>query len=265
MSEPASKPAPNRISGVLLDLSGVVFEGDAALDGAAASIGTLRARGLALRFITNTTSKPLRTLVEKLNGLGIPASPGDVVTPATAARALVRERGLSPLLVVHPDLLEDFGPPGPGPRDAVVLGDAGRAFSYEALNQAFRLVDGGADFIALARNRHFKDADGALSLDAGPFVAALEYASRRQAHLIGKPAASFYAAALADLAVPAEGAVMVGDDVESDVEGALAAGMAGILVRTGKYREGDEARIDPRPTATLADLREAADWILART
>jgi len=265
MSEPAASGPPKTITGVLLDLSGVVFEGDAIVGDAVAAIADLKGRGLALRFVTNTTSTPLRTLVDKLNGLGIAATAREVVTPATAARALVRERGLSPLLVVHPDLLEDFDPPVPGARNAVVLGDAGRAFSYEVLNEAFRLIDGGAAFIALARNRTFKDADGGLSLDAGPFVAALEYATRREAHLIGKPAAPFYAAALADLGVAADEAVMVGDDVESDVAGALEAGMAGLLVRTGKYREGDEGRIDPGPTATPADLRRAADWILARS
>lgn len=57
---------------------------------------------------------------------------------------------------------------------------------------------------------------------------------------------------------------MIGDDAESDVQGAVEAGTAGILVRTGKYREGDETRIEPGPTATLADLREAVDWVLAR-
>lgn len=103
-----------------------------------------------------------------------------------------------------------------------------------------------------------------MSLDAGPFVAALEYASRREALLIGKPSALFYEAAVAHLGTPADETAMVGDDVESDVLGAMEAGMAGILVRTGKYREGDESRIEPAPTATVTDLREAVNWILER-
>ncbi|WP_336487597.1 TIGR01458 family HAD-type hydrolase [Methylobacterium nigriterrae] len=259
----APKPA-GRIAGVLLDLSGVVFVGDAAIGEAVASLRDLRASGLPLRFVTNTTSKPLRALLEQLRRLGIEAGSRDIVTPATAARRLVRERGLSPRLVVHPDLLEDFAPPPARPADAVILGDAGRAFSYEALNEAFRLIEGGAAFIALARNRTFKDADGQLSLDAGPFVAALEYATRRDALLIGKPSAAFYAAAVADLGTAARETAMIGDDVEADVAGALEAGMAGLLVRTGKYKHGDEGRIDPGPTATLADLRQAVDWVLER-
>ena len=144
----------------------------------------------------------------------------------------------------------------------VIVGDAGGAFSYQTLNEAFRLIEAGAAFIALARNRTFKDTDGQLSLDAGPFVAALEFASRRDALLVGKPSALFYAAALADLGTSPRETVMIGDDVEADVAGAMQAGMAGILVRTGKYKTGDEARVDPAPTATVTDLRQSVNWIL---
>lgn len=257
-----------RIAGVLLDLSGVVFDGDGAIGQAAESIRDLRAHGVPVRFVTNTTSVPRRVLREKLDGLGIAAADHDIFTPAIAARALVRQRTLSPHFLVHPALTEDLiedsdGPPG-RPPDAVVVGDAGRAFSFDSLNAAFRLVHEGAAFIALARNRTFRDGDGAPSLDAGPFVAALEYATRREALLVGKPSAAFYAAALAHLGTTAEETAMVGDDVESDVAGAMEAGMAGLLVRTGKYEAGDETLIEPAPTATVADLRRAVDWILER-
>lgn len=254
-----------KISGVLLDLSGVVFSGGEAIGDAVASVRDLREAGLGLRFVTNTTSKPLCTLVERLNRLGIEAVPGDVFTPARAARALVRERGLSPRFLVQPALLEDLDGSAGGPPDAVIMGDAGAGFTFEALNEAFRLIEDGADFVALAKNRSFKDSDGRLSLDAGPFVAALEYASRREAHLVGKPSPAFYAAALAELGTSADETAMIGDDVESDVAGAMEAGMMGILVRTGKYKEGDEERIEPAPSAVVADLREAVDWVLGRS
>lgn len=251
-----------QVAGVLLDLSGVVLIGDEPIGDAVACIADLRKRGIPIRFVTNTTSQPLRVLLETLRQLGIEAARSDIFTPAMAARTLIRERALSPHLLVHPDLLEDFDTPPEGTCDAVVVGDAGASFSYETLNDAFRLIEGGAAFIALARNRTFKDAGGRMSLDAGPFVAALEYASRRDALLVGKPSASFYAAALADLGTSPRETVMIGDDVEADVAGAMQAGMAGILVRTGKYKAGDENRVDPAPTVTVADLRPAVTWIL---
>jgi HAD superfamily hydrolase (TIGR01458 family) len=147
---------------------------------------------------------------------------------------------------------------------AVVVGDAGDAFDYASLNRAFRELIDGANLIALAKNRSFKDADGKLSLDAGAFVAALEFASQRTALVLGKPAPGFLEAALASMDCPPKYAVMVGDDAEADVAGALRAGLgAAVLVRTGKYCHGDEERFEPTPTVTVENLSAAADWIVA--
>jgi HAD superfamily hydrolase (TIGR01458 family) len=147
---------------------------------------------------------------------------------------------------------------------AVVVGDAGEAFHYASLNRAFRELIDGAVLIALAKNRSFKDDDSSLSLDAGAFVAALEFATQRTALVLGKPAPGFFEAALASMDCPPKRAVMVGDDAEADVAGALRAGLGGaVLVRTGKYCHGDEERFDPPPTVTVESLSAAADWIVA--
>jgi HAD superfamily hydrolase (TIGR01458 family) len=144
-----------------------------------------------------------------------------------------------------------------------VVGDAAEGFTYTALNQAFRKLLAGAKFLALANNRSFKDEDGELSLDAGAFVAALEYASRSKPIVLGKPAPEFFQAALATTGCNGKEAVMVGDDAEADVAGALKAGIgAALLVRSGKYRPGDESRVDPAPTGTVSDLAAAVRWIM---
>jgi HAD superfamily hydrolase (TIGR01458 family) len=161
-------------------------------------------------------------------------------------------------------LAEDFEGLGKHRDTALVVGDAGDGFTYEALNSAFRVLMSDADFLALARNRSFMDADHQLSLDAGAFVAALEYASQKEATLLGKPAPAFYGAAVARLGVDASATVMVGDDAEADVAGALSAGIGhALLVRTGKYQAGAEHSFTPPPTAVLDDLPAAVEWILA--
>lgn len=251
------------IKAVLLDVGGVVYVGERPLPGALAAIERLKAAGLGLRYITNTTSQPLRAMAAKLRGLGIPLEAGELFMPAVAARRFLQEQGLSPFLLVAPALEEDFAGLPAGPHDAVVVGDAGPGFSYRAMNRAFRLLQDGAAFLALARNRSYQDADQELSLDAGPFVAALEYATRREATLFGKPSADFFRAAVASLGCRAEDAVMIGDDAEMDVAGAISAGLRGLLVRSGKYRAGDEAKVEPKPTRIAADLAEAAEGILA--
>jgi HAD superfamily hydrolase (TIGR01458 family) len=137
--------------------------------------------------------------------------------------------------------------------DAVVMGDLGTAFGYEVLNLAFRHVMDGAELIALQKNRYWLTAEG-LSLDVGPFVAAIEYATGREAYVVGKPAPAFFEEVLGDLGVEATEAAMVGDDIESDIGGAQQAGLAGVLVRTGKYRPDAMRAAGIEPTATVDSI-----------
>lgn len=258
------------IAGVLLDLAGVVYQGRELLPGVHDAIGRLHAAGLPIRFITNTTRSTKQMILKDLQGLGLELSDNELFTPAQAARTWLTQHKCAASLLVHPALETEFA----GLRTcdqpsvsahAVVVGDAGEAFSFDGMNRAFRELIAGAPLLALAKNRTFKDHDGQLSLDAGAFVEALEFASGQKAIVLGKPSAEFFGAALASMSCPPEKAVMVGDDAEADVAGALSAGLANaLLVRTGKYRTGDDNRYDPRPTRTVADLAEAADWIIAQ-
>ncbi len=252
------------LKAVLLDLGGVVYVGRDPLPGAVDAIERLRARGLSLRFLTNTTRSSKRMLLDKLRGMELSIGADELFMPASAVRQRLEAEGLAAHLLVHPNLLEDFaGLPDAEP-DAVVIGDAGEGFTYQALNKAFRVLNTGAEFLALAKNRSFRDEDNELSLDAGAFVTALEYATEREATVFGKPSEAFFAAALESMGCGPEEAVMIGDDVEADVGGGMAAGMAGILVKTGKYRPGNEKTISPAPTFVAEDLAEAADWILSQ-
>jgi HAD superfamily hydrolase (TIGR01458 family) len=249
--------------GVLLDISGVLLDGDAVLPGAVESVMRLRAAGLPIRFLTNTTRQSKRRLLHQLQSHGFGAAPDEVFAPVAAARAWLAKYGYVPHLLVHPDLEEDFaGCPSEGP-PAVVLGDAAQRFTYDSLNAAFRELQHGAPLLALARNRIFRDRDGDFSLDAGPFVEALEYASGTKALLFGKPSPDFFLAAVESIGCDPADVVMVGDDAESDVAGALFAGIGtGILVRTGKYRDGDETAVQPQPSAVVDDVRAATRTIL---
>ncbi len=247
------------IRGALLDIGGVFYVGDTPIAGALEALERLRDTDLKLRFITNTTSSPKRRVLGKLARMGFAVEAAELFTPADAARDWLAARRLVPWLLVAEPLLEDFPETG-APPNAVVVGDAGPGFTYERLNEAFRLIMDGAPLIALARNRYFRQPDG-LTLDAGAFVAALEYAAEVEATVLGKPTRGFFDAALATMdCAPAE-AVMVGDDWESDVNGAMDAGLGGILVRTGKYRDGDDEKLLPG-AQVAADIAEAAEMIL---
>jgi HAD superfamily hydrolase (TIGR01458 family) len=253
------------INGVLLDLSGVIYVGGEVVPRAIEAIARLRGAGLAVRFLTNTTRTAKRGILQRLRGMGLEIAADELFTPAEAARRWLAGHGCAPHLLIHPNLAEDFQGLDAQGGAAVVIGDAGNGFTYPALNAAFRALMGGAEFLALANNRTFKDDDGEISLDAGAFVAALEFSAQRRATVLGKPSPDFFAAALDSMGCAAGEAVMVGDDAEMDVSGALAAGLGhGLLVRTGKYAAGDETGVDPRPSAVVDDLPAAVAWILER-
>lgn len=236
---PEPKPLRN-IEGLLIDVGGVLYQGDEAIKGSVEALARLRETGTSFRLLTNTTRTTRAALAHKLRGFGFTVEEEEIVTPASAAGAVLRRDGARPHLLVHPDLLPDCPPEAPEP-DAVLIGDAGEHFTFENMNRAFNVLIGGGKLYALGKNRFFRGSHG-LELDAGPFVAALEYAAGVEAILIGKPARDFFLTAADALALAPEKVAMVGDDVESDVEGAIAAGLAGILVRTGKFRSSDEAR-----------------------
>ena len=146
----------------------------------------------------------------------------------------------------------------------MIVGDLGDDFAYPVLNRAFRHVMAGAELIALQRNRFWQREDG-LSLDVGPFVAALEYATSREAYVVGKPARGFFDEVLRDAGFDANAAAMVGDDIETDIGGAIAAGLAAVLVRTGKYRADAVAASGIEPTATVDSIANVPELLRAVT
>jgi HAD superfamily hydrolase (TIGR01458 family) len=242
-----------RPAGVLLDLDGTVYEQERLIAGAADAVTRLRRAGVAVAFCTNTTRLSRRALGERLAAFGIEAAVEHIVTAPAAAASWLEGQGIRRIaLYVAEATREDFTAftLDPDEPEAVVLGDLAAGWTFDVLNRAFRQVLGGARLVALQRNRYWKTASG-LSLDAGPFVAAVEYAAGARATVVGKPSAAFFALAVRALGVPGERVVVAGDDVTTDVHGAQAAGLGAVLVRTGKYRAGDEDAVAPPPAAVV--------------
>jgi HAD superfamily hydrolase (TIGR01458 family) len=237
------------LNGFLFDMDGVLYNSGALIPGAVETIAWVRARGIPHLFVTNTTSRARSHLVAKLAGFGIAAEESQILTPAVAAADWLRANtpeGVA-LFVREKTRVEFAGLPLL-PDDAerganyVVIGDLGDLWDFRTLNRAFRLLHHNPDavLIALGMTRYWLADDG-ISLDVAPLVAALEHATGRTPRVFGKPAAEFFRAAASRLGVPAEDVWMVGDDLETDVRGAQNAGMKGVLVRTGKFREADLA------------------------
>lgn len=255
------------MKGLLLDLDGVVYVGDEQVPGAADAVAWLRRRKVPHVFVTNTTSRPRRAIVDRLRDLGVDTDEDRVLTPAVAAGDWLREHDCRrPALFVPGATASELADLDPLPAGedsragAVVVGDLGTGWDFATLNRAFRLLADDVDvpLVALGMTRYWRAEDG-LRLDAGPFVKALEYAAGRGAVVLGKPDPAFYGAAVAALGLAAHEVAMVGDDVRTDVGGAQQAGLTGVLVRTGKFTPGDLAG-DVAPDVVLDSLADLPRW-----
>ncbi len=237
----------NAPKALLIDLDGVVYEGDREVEGARESLAWLTQQGIERLFITNTTSQPRTALVEKLARLGITVDVTEILTPAVAAVRWLREHARGPIALFVPAATRsefaelELAEPGE-PVVAVVVGDYGEGWDFRELNRAFRLLMAQPKpaLVALGMTRYWRAEDG-LRLDTAPFVMALGYAAGIEPVVLGKPAAEFFNTALAGLAVEPADACIIGDDVRTDVGAAQDLGIRGILVKTGKYEPGDLA------------------------
>lgn len=227
------------IKAVLLDLDGTVYVGSKLIEGAAEAIARLRESGLQLRFLTNTTTKSLASLHEKMLGMKLDVKAEEIISPTRAALIYLRQRGLPPChLLLTDDPKKDFvefDQPESKP-EYVIVGDMGKSWDYRMMNDAFNMLIDGATLLALHKGRYWQTEEG-LRMDIGAFVTGLEYSSGKEAVVLGKPSPTFFQMALSDLGCKADETLMVGDDLISDIGGAQAVGIQTALVKTGKYRE----------------------------
>lgn len=242
-----------RIDALLLDVDGVLTQGNAAIPGAPEALHMLVERGVPFRIVTNTSQRSRATLAQRLSSFGFSVDPATIFSPSVAAARYLIDQGKTAYLAVREDARADFRALGVAlddrAPDVVVLGDLGDDLSYAELNRVLRFLLGGAELIALGGTRYWHAADGP-ALDVGSFTALFEHATGARARVLGKPDPSIFVEAAHALGVRLDDLAMIGDDAEVDVAAAKRAGLgAGILVQTGKYRPGDEARHAPPPDA----------------
>ena len=170
-----------KITALLVDLEGTVYQAGRLIENAGDAIAALEARGIRIGYATNTTSRPRSVVARDLAGMGLTVAPERIFTAPRAAREDLVRRGVARCsLLLRETLREDFDGiafDDQAPQ-AVVLGDLGDEMTFARLNRAFRHILAGAELVTLARNRYWRAADG-LTLDVGAFAAALEYGSGR--------------------------------------------------------------------------------------
>jgi len=251
------------VDGLLLDIDGVLAVSWDPIPGAIEAVGTFRRDGMPFRLITNTTTHTRAGLASTLRSGGFDVEPDEIVTAVTATASFLRSQ--------HPDAgvfvlsdgeaaddLEGVRLVDVDRADVVVIGGACDDFTYATMNRIFRRLMDGAALVGMHRNLYWRTSEG-WELDGGAYVAGLEEAAGTTATICGKPSPAYFGAALHLLGVPASRAAMVGDDVVNDIGGAQAAGVLGVLVRTGKFREDDLAGTSP--DVVLGSLADVPAWL----
>jgi len=257
---------------VFLDLTGTLIERDRWLDGAIQTIKWLNSKSFEIRYVTNITLKNRTQLKNQFQAMGVAASEEQFFTPSRAAYNWFRNRGVEENLLplVHPDLLHDLEGlrlTGEPVADFVLVGDMGDWWQIDKLNVALRALLGGARLTALQKGGSWLAPDG-YRMDAGSFVAALEYAANVKCDLVfGKPNPVFFEMALRDAGISPDNALMVGDDLENDYLAPSRLGVRTVLVRTSSQDPSEKSgagmvshpEVDPRNM--IGGIEGLPEWI----
>ncbi len=244
------------IRAFLIDLDGVIYNDHLFVEGADKALSFLRDFGFTLRFATNTTGRSRAAIAEIIRGFGINAEEKEIFSaPYATALWLRQTTDLKCRIVTRGDAPREFEglPQSEENPDVIILGDIGERFTFELMNDLFRQILRGAQLIALQKNRYWLTG-GQLTLDAGPYVAALEYATGKPAIVMGKPSRTFFELALKDLGLQPEQVAIIGDDLEADIQGAQATGIRTIFVETGKDTQADIIRLKIQPDLVLRSI-----------
>ncbi len=252
---------------LLLDIDGTLYDGDRPIAGADTTIAYLRRQGVPFLLVTNTSRMTLAEVEARLGVAGIAAAPGEVFAVPQAACAYLQgkrpggrcfvlaaahiEHALTAagLQIVDQEQAVDF----------VVLGQY-QWIDFGQLDIAQRLIRAGAEPVALHRDLTYPD-DGILRISLGAVVAALEAVTEVPVRVIGKPNPAFFQLALHHAGFQRARTIMVGDSFAGDIEGAAAAGLRAIQVRTGNFQPADSTR--GTASAVLASIAELPAWLEA--
>lgn len=247
------------MKGFILDLDGTLYDGDAPIPYAPEFIQWLRSHSYPYLYVTNNSSRTPEQVAAHLRKAGIDAFPDEVLTSSQAAALYMKERNIGERVYAIGEIglkqaLEDSGfkavEEGDQP-DFVVQG-IDREFSYTKLAQAVRFIRNGASFV-LTNPDHLLPMNGELHPGAGSIAASIERASETEPTIIGKPSPIIMNYAIAKLGLPFNQIWVVGDNLQTDIQGGLAAGCRTALVLTGLVSRGTLAEYEQR-TGIHAEL-----------
>ena len=250
--------SPTRPKAFLIDMDGTLYFKGELCPGAIETVNYLRQENYQLRFLTNTTAKTPKMLHAQMQTLGFDIYEDEIFNATYACLQYLRSQPKNRCHFMVDDAVKAFFKEIPVDDDApdfVVVGDYGEGFDFRTLNHAFRLLMNGAELVALQKNLYWFSAEG-MFLDCGAFVTLLEAAAGKTATVMGKPSETFFKIALESLRLSPSEAVVVGDDITSDIVGAENMRVRSILVKTGRFKPSQLENPVAAPTWVLNSIAE---------
>ncbi len=260
MTDPRAGGPFDGIRGLIMDMDGVLYRGNAPAPGLVEFLRFIEDRGVRYLLLTNNSTTLPLGYTQKLAAMGVQVPPEAILTSGGVALAYLRERypAGTRLYGVCMQPLQDLLLDGTGyvwderaPRVVVSSGDF--AVTYEKLRRACLAIRAGADWIATNTDKTLPTEEG-LVPGAGALVAALETATERRPLALGKPELPMMEQALARLGLTAAETAMIGDRLDTDILGGINAGMRTILVLTGVSTREEAERGPITPDYIVEDL-----------
>ena len=241
----------------MADIDGTLYFKGSAISGTIEAVEELRKKGIKLLFLTNTDSKSPRTVFNTLNEYGFSIKEREIFTPIIALKEFLEEYPDKKIyLVTTEEVKEEFQKfrqiKSSEVPDFVIIGDFRDNWDVNRLNVAFKyVIKHKAKLLGTQGNKYYLDRDGEPVIDTGSFVWMIANAANVTPKIFGKPSKEYFVQALKRLNLLAKNTVVIGDDIESDIEGALNANIRGILVKTGKGQFFNPLESDIHPNMVI--------------
>ncbi|MFX1567827.1 MAG: HAD-IIA family hydrolase [Promethearchaeota archaeon] len=254
----------DNVKGILTDIDGTLYFKDAPILGAIDTISKLRKIGLKFLFFTNTDSKSPKTILKILQHYGFSINREEIFTPIIALKEFLsqypeKKTYFLTTKEVEKEFEETPKVVGDEIPDFVILGDFRDNWDVNRLNTAFKYVLKGAKLLGTQGNRYFLDLNGEPVIDTGSFIQMIAYAVNTIPKIFGKPSKEYFLQALKKLNLTQNEVIVIGDDPESDIQGAINSDIKGILVKTGKGQFFDSASSKIKPFMVLESFSSLSD------
>jgi HAD superfamily hydrolase (TIGR01458 family) len=260
------KPNFVSIKGFLIDIDGTLYFKGEAIPGAIEVIDKLRELGFKLLFLTNTDSKTPKTILKILHSFGFNIKIEELFTPIIALREfLVKYPNKRSYFVTTEEVENEFQDfqkvRNSEIPEFVVIGDFQDNWDVNRLNKAFQYALKGAKLLGTQGNWFYLDRNGEPVIDTGSFVHMIAKAANVDPIIFGKPSKEYFLQAIQKLNLSPDELLVIGDDIESDIQGAINAGLKGILVRTGKGQYYNSLKSRIKPFSVIESFSSLLDFL----